>query len=244
MANLAGSGCRSEGCSKPERGLHPPLSDLAKSHKVSHSHKLLCQSPQEQLPAGRIASAYRQKCSRASTESNIPRFLRSIILSPKAQQQMETYTRSEQTESFPQGREIQNGDTGNHQNIPPTRGVGYLDRFQGLLLPYSNTGTVQEISEISCPGSDIPIQSTAFRSVHSTLGVHCGGKGGETDGHAQGCKNPPVPRRLVGESHIPPGLSPAYSRSGRNMSKTGLACEFGQIGTGTKTDLQFSRLTV
>ena len=103
---------------------------------------------------------------------------------------------------------------------------------------------IQEIPEISCPGSDIPIQSSTFWSVHSTLGVHCGGKGGETDGHAQGYKNPPVPRRLVGESHIPPGLSPAYSRSGRNMSKTGLAGEFGQIRTGAKTDLRFCRLPV
>ena len=60
LANLAGSGCRSESCSNPERGLHPPLSDLAKTHKVSHSHKLLCQSPQEHLPAGGITSAYRQ----------------------------------------------------------------------------------------------------------------------------------------------------------------------------------------
>ena len=84
---------------------------------------------------------------------------------------MEAYIRSEQTESFPQGGEIQNGDTGNHQDIPPTRGVGHLNRFQGRLLPYTNTGTVQKMSEISCPGSDIPIQSSAFRSVHSTLGL-------------------------------------------------------------------------
>ena len=63
------------------------------------------------------------------------------------------------------------------------RGVGYLNRLQGRLVPYPNTGTVQEISEISCPGSDIPIQSTTFRSVHSTLGVHCSGKGGETHGY-------------------------------------------------------------
>ena len=76
---------------------------------------------------------------------------------------------------------------------PPTRGVGYLNRFQRHLLPYTNTGTVQEISEISCAGSDIPVQSTAFRSVHSTHGVHCSSKGVETDGHTQGYKNPPVP---------------------------------------------------
>ena len=117
LANLAGSGCRSKSGSNPERGLHPPLSDPAKTYKVSHSHKLLCQSPQEPLPAGGITLAYRQTCSGTSTKPNISEFLQPTIFSPKATQQMETYIRSEQTESFPQGREIQNGDTGNHQVI-------------------------------------------------------------------------------------------------------------------------------
>ena len=173
LANLAGSGCRSENSSNPERGLLPPLSDPAKAHKVSHSYKLLCQSPQEQLPAVGITSAYRQKCSRTGPQSNISRVFQPAIFSPQTQQQMETYTRSEQAESFPQGGEIQNGDTGNHQNVPPTRGVGQLSGFQRRLLPCTNTGTVQEISEISCPGSVVPVQSTALWSVHSTHGVHC-----------------------------------------------------------------------
>ena len=63
LANLAGSGRRSEGSSNPHRVLHPPLSDPAKTNKVSHHRKLLCQSPEEQLPTGGITSAYRQKCS-------------------------------------------------------------------------------------------------------------------------------------------------------------------------------------
>ena len=71
------------------------------------------------------------------------------------------------------------GDTRNHQNLPPTRGVGSLYSFQGCLLPYTNIGTVQEISEISCTGSDIPVQGTAIWFVHSTHGVHCSSKGGE-----------------------------------------------------------------
>ena len=241
-ANLAGSGCRSESGSNPERGLHPPLSDPAKSHKVSHSHKLLSQSPQEQLPVGGITSAYRQKCSGASTKPNLFELFQPTIFSPKAKQQVETYTRSEQTKSFPQDGEIQNGDPENHQDIPPTRGVGHLNRLQGL--PYPNTGTVQEISKISCPGSDVPIQSTSFWSVHSTLGVHCSSKGDKTDGHTQGYKNPPVPRRQVGEGYIPSGLSPAHSRSSENMPRTGLAGEFGKVRTGTKADLRFCRLPV
>ena len=157
---------------------------------------------------------------------------------------METYTRFEQTKSFPQNGEIQDGDTGNHQNVSPTRGVGYLNRFQGCLLPYTNTGTVQKISEILCPRSDIPVQGSALWSVHSTLGVHCNSKRGETDGHSQGYKDPPVPRRLVGEGYIPPGLSPTYSESGKNMSKIGLAGEFGQVRAGSKADLRFCRLPV
>ena len=130
-----------------------------------------------------------------------------------------------QTKSFPQGGEVQNGDTGNHQDIPPARGVGNLSRLQGCLLPYTNTGTIQEISQISCPGSDLPVQSTALWSVHSIHGVHCLGKGGETDGHTQGYKNPPVPRRLVGQSQIPPNLSPSYPDPDQDVPGSRLAGE-------------------
>ena len=168
LANLAGSGGRSQSASNLG-GLYPPVPEPAKTRKVSDSHKLLCQAPQEQLPAGGIASAYKQERSGAGTQPNVPGVFQPIVFSPKAKQQVETYPRSEQIESFPQGGEIQNGDTRHHQNIPPTGGVGYLNRLQGRLLPYLYTGTVQEIIEISCPGSDIPIQSTALWSVHSTL---------------------------------------------------------------------------
>ena len=68
LADLAESGCWSESSSNPERGLHSPLSDPAKAHKVSNHHKQLCQSPQVPLPARGITSAYRQKCSGAGTK--------------------------------------------------------------------------------------------------------------------------------------------------------------------------------
>ena len=153
---------------------------------------------------------------------------------------METYTRSEQTEPFPQGK-IQNRDTRDHQDIPPARKVSYLNRLQGHLLPYTNTGTVQAISEISCTGSDISVQGTAIRFVHSTHGVHCSSKEGETDGHTQGYKDPPVPRQLVGEIQIQAGLSPTNTRSSKNVSKTGLAGEFRKIRAGAHTGLRFCK---
>ena len=61
--------------------------------------------------------------------------------------------------------------------------------------------------EISHPRSGIPVQGPAIRY----FGVHRDTKGGEICDHTQGLKKPPVPRRLVGESQIPPGLSPTYT---------------------------------
>ena len=49
---------------------------------------------------------------------------------------------------------------------------------------------------------------------------------------------------LVGESQIPPGLSPAHSRSSENMPRTRLAGEFRKVRTGTKADIRFYRLPV
>ena len=157
---------------------------------------------------------------------------------------METYTRSKQIKSFPQGGEVQNGDTGNHQDIPPARGVGNLSRLQGCLLPYTNTETIQEISQISCPGSDLPVQGTTLWSVHSAHGVHCIGKGGETDGYTQGYKNPPVPRRLVGQSQIPPNLSPPHPDPGQDVPGSRLAGESRKIRAGASTRVQLCRLPV
>ena len=134
-----------------------------------------------------------------SSQFKISGFLQLTFFGSRTRQPLETYSRSEQTKPF-----------GDHQDLPPTRGVGYLNRFQGRLRPYTYTRTIQEIPEVSHPRSGTPVQGPAIRFVHSTHGVHCDTKG-ETDGHTQGFKNPPVPRRLVGESQIPPGLFPTYT---------------------------------
>ena len=125
--------------------------------------------------------------------SNPQRGLQPIFLGSKAKQSSQIYSRLEQTKSIPQSGKIQNGDTRNHQNLPPARGVGYSNRFQGHLLSYTNTGTINKISEFSHPGSNIPVQGTAISIVCSNHEVHCDSKGGENDGHAEGYKDPPKP---------------------------------------------------
>ena len=48
----------------------------------------------------------------------------------------------------------------------------------------------------------------------------------------------------MGESQIPPSLSPAYSGTSKNLSETRLAGEHGEIRAGTQTGLRLCRLPV
>ena len=75
------------------------------------------------------------------------------------------------------------------------------------MLPYPNKPTVQEIPAISLPGSIVQIQSSTVCSVPCSNGIHDGSQGSQAHGSKQGYKNPPVPRRLVGQSHFSPILS-------------------------------------
>ena len=244
LDSLVKNGCRAQGTSNPKTGLHPPLPEPTQALKVSHSHKPLCQSSQEQLPVRSIATAYKQKCCGTGPQPNISRVFQPTILSSQTKQQVEAHLRPKQSESLSQDREIQDGNTGNHQNIPPARGVGNLSRFQGCLLPHTYTGTVQEISPIPCSGSDIPIQGSSLWSFHSSHGVHSDSQGGEVDGRSQGYKNPPVPRRLVGKGQIPLNLLAKHTNPSQNMSETRLASELRKVGTVAKTSLQLCRLPV
>ena len=242
LEKMVRSGCRTESGSNPERGLHPPLLDPAELSKISHSHKLLWQSAQKSQTV--VTSAYGQKCHITSSQTGLTRVLQPAILSTKTRHQVETYLRPKQSESFSQDRKIQDGDTGNHQNIPPKGRMGNLHRLQGRLLPHSDTGTVQEVPEISYPGTDLPVQSTAIRSVDSSHGVYYYSKRGKTDGHSERYKDPPIPRRLVGESHIPPGLSPAYAGPSENVPTSRLASEHRKVGAGTQASFQLRRLPI
>ena len=244
LAGLVGSRGQSQNSPGFKVGLHPPLPEQASSIKAPNGHKPLCEPPQEQLPVGGFASAYFQKCGGTGTKPKFSGIFQQAFLGTQTQQQMEAHPRFEQSESLSKSGEVQDGNTRNHQNFPSARGMGHLNRLHGRLLPRTDTGTIQEISEISRPGADIPIQGPALWSVHSSSGIHGHSQGSEVNGHAQGYKNPPVPRRLVGEGQVPPSLSPAYQKSTENMPGPGLVSQHGEIRAGTKTSLRLCRLPI
>ena len=244
LGKVVRAGGRSESCSNPEGGVHPSLPDQAKLVKNPNSCKLLWQSLQKPQTVRGITSAYDKKCYRTGTQTNIPRVFQPTIPGSQTQQQMEVNPGFEQSKSLSQNREIQDGDSGNHQNLSPKRRVGNLHRLQGCLFPHPHTGTVKEIFEVSRPGTDLSVQSSPLRPIHSSHGVHCHSKGGETYGHSEGYKAPPIPRRLVGEGHIPPGLSPTYTGPSTTVPTVGLASEHRKVRIGPQASFQLRRLPI
>ena len=120
----------------------------------------------------------------------------------------------EHLEHLSKHRIVQNGDHRDNKDLPTMGEVGHIHRLQSRILPYTNSQSVQEVHAFSHPGA---VQSPTLRPVHSTHGVHSGGQRGQADGFTEGYKSPPVPRRLVGESHIPPNVSPAYTDFGSSV---------------------------
>ena len=157
---------------------------------------------------------------------------------------MDTYLGPQYLEQIFKDRVIQNGDTRENKNLPTSRGVGYLHRFQRHILPHTYKHLVQEVYAFSHPGSNLPIQSIAIRPVHSPQGVYCSGQRGQVPSSAKGYKDPPVPRKLVGQSQIPPNVSPAYTNLGSSLSGAGLASEQRHIRSGPKTGFQLCRIPV
>ena len=65
-----------------------------------------------------------------------------------------------------------------------------------------------------------------------------------TVGFTEGYMDPPVSRRLVGESQFPPYLSPAYTDFSSSLPRARLAGEQEEIRTVSKTGFQLRRLPV
>ena len=227
-----------------QRRVHFALSQEAKFDEVTHHPERLCTCPQARLPVGGITCAQGEKCHRVGHKPSISSVFQPSLFGSKTQPKMATHFGPEHPKQVSQGRQIQNGDPREYKDIFTTRGMGDVHRLQGRLFPRPHSPSVQKVPEISCPRKILPVQGTPFRTFHSPSRVHQCSKGGETNGSEQGYKDPPVPRRLVGQGQVPPYLSPTYPRSGGFVPSTRLGSEHGQIGIGSHANLRFRRLPI
>ena len=191
LGKVGSSGFESKSSHHTERGLHPPLQ--TQFYQVTNCNKQLAQSIQTGPPFRGTVSAGEQKCSRTGRKSEFPGFLQPAIFGTQTQQPVETYPGSEQLEHLFKHRVVQNGDPRDNKDLPTDRGVGHLHRLQRRILPHTYSQSVEEVHAFSPPGSVLPVQSPTLWPLHSSNGVHSGGLRGQTDGIAEGYKNPPVP---------------------------------------------------
>ena len=102
-------------------------------------HKQLCQPSQMSQPFGGPVLAGEQKCSRTGRKPKLPGVFQPAIFGTKTQQPVETYLGPEHLEHLPKHRVVQNEDHRDNKNLTTGRGVGNLYRFQGRILPHTNS---------------------------------------------------------------------------------------------------------
>ena len=244
LGEMGNPGFKSKSGKHSEGGLHTPLPVQTPLDKVTDCNKQLPQSNQTVLPFRGTVSADKQKCSRTGGKSKLTGVLQLAFFGTQTQQPVETDPRPEHLEHLFKHRVVQDGDPRDNKNLPTDRGVGHIHRFQRRILPHTNSQSVQEVHAFSPPGSVLPVQSPSLWPVHSPHGVHSGGQRGQTHGTSKGYKDPPVPRRLAGESLYPRHLSPAYSNPSHTVPGARVAGEQRKIRTGPTAGLQLRRLPV
>ena len=194
LEEMGNPGFKSKSGNHSEGGLHAPLPVQTPLDKVTDCNKQLPQSNQTVLPYRGTVSADRQKCSRTGGQSKFIGVLQPAIFGTQTQQPVETHPRPEHLEHLFKHRVVQDGDPRDHKNLPPSRGMGHIHRFQRCILPYTHSQSVQEVHAFSPPGSVLSVQSPSLWPFHSSHGVHSGGQRGQTHGPSEGYKDPPVPR--------------------------------------------------
>ena len=226
LANLAGSGCWSESCSDPKRGLHPPLPNLAKSHRFPtviscyvnpHRNSYLLEALHQLRDKNAV--------ERVQNQTSLGFFNR-LFLVPKPNNKwrpildlskLNLFLKVEKFKmeapetirtSLQQGEWVTSVDFKDaYFHIP-------IHEQSRKYLRFHVQGQTYQFKALPFGLSTAPLEFTV-------VAVY---------------KDPPIPRRLVGESHIPPSLSPAYSGSSANLPRIGLAGEFGKVRSGTKAD--------
>ena len=159
MGNL---GFKSKSSKHTEGGLHSSLPVQTPLDKVTNCNKQLPQSIQTVLPFRGTVSADKQECSRTGGKSKLTGVLQLAIFGTQTQRPVETDPRPEHLEHLFKHRDVEDGNSRDNKNLPPSRGVGHIHRFQRCILPYTHSQSVQEVHALSPPGSVLPVQSPSL----------------------------------------------------------------------------------
>ena len=114
-----------------------------------------------------------EKSSRKGDKRRFTRVLQPFFCGPQAREgEVETNFRFEHTEQFHFKRKIQDGNCRDNKKSAKSRGIRCFDRSVGCISPHTHKRKLQEISEISCGGCVVPIQSPSNGSDRLCSSIH------------------------------------------------------------------------
>ena len=227
---MGSSGFKSKGSHNTERGLHPSLLVQTQPNQVTNGHKQICQPTKTVPPFGGTVSADKQKCSRTVRKPKLkPNNRWRPILD------LSTLNTFLNTESF----KMETPET-IRTSLQVGEWVTSID-FKDAYFHIPIHSQSRKYMRFHIQGQSYQFKALPFGLSTAPMEFTVVAKEVKL---MEGYKNPPVPRRLVGESHIPSNLSPACTDLGSSLSRTRAAGEPGKVRTGSKTGLQLHRLPV
>ena len=241
LGEVGSSGFESKGSHNTQKGLHLPVQ--TKSNQVTNCHKQLCQSTETVKLLEALYQLMNKNAVEPVANQNSLGFYNRPFLVPKANNRwrpildLSTLNTFLNTESF----KMETPET-IRTSLQLGEWVTSID-FKDAYFHIPIHSQSRKYMRFHIQGQSYQFKALPF-GLSTAPGVHSDGQRGQTDGFTVRYKNQPVPRRLVGESHIPPNLSPAYTDLGSSLSRTRLAGEQGEVRTGPKTGFQLRRLTV
>ena len=233
---MGSSGFKSKSSQNSERGLHLSLLVQTQANQVTNGHEQLCQPTKAVPPLEALYQLTNKNAVEPVVNQNSLGFYNWLFLVLKPNNwwrpllDLSTLNTFLNTESF----KMETPET-IRTSLQIGEWVTSID-FKDAYIHIPIHSQSKKYMRF------LPVQAPTLWSVHRTHGVHSAGQRGQTDDLTERYKNPP--RRLVGESHIPLNLSPAYTDLGSSLSRSRLAGKRGEVRTGSKTGLQLRRLPV
>ena len=193
LASLAKVGFKSRSGFSAEGWLQSSFQGKATTQPLSLDCEQICKSPQEQGPLGSSSLSNTKTSRRKGGCQVILGFLQSSFSGSKAQQKMASNLGSEQAQSFPGYKHLQNGDPRDHPVVSSKRGMGHVVGLHRCILPHSHSPEVKKI-QVSHKQGQLSVQIPSLRFGNGPIGIYQSGQGGRADGSSTGYQDPPIPR--------------------------------------------------
>ena len=236
LGEVGSFGCESKSSHHSERGLHPPLPVQTKLDPVTNCQKQLPQPSKTGQPFGALYQLVNKNAVEPVENQNSLGFYNRLFLVPKPNNRWRPILDLSTLNTF-LNTELETPET-IRTSLQAGEWVTSIDFKDAYFhIPIHNQS--RKYMRFHPQGRSYQFKALPFGLSTTPMEFT-----GQTHGTAEGYKDPPVPRRLVGESLFPRNLSPTYTELGSSLPRSRLASEQGKVRAGPKTGFHLRRLPI